>query len=203
MDRLFMLFGDFGDVRSGGGDTWIDRLNCRYTVYVLVFFSLLVTTRHFVDEPIACWGESHFTSSQVEFVNKVGLLYCNELYYLKGENNQYQKNNCMSRVVVNVALCCTFGACLLPKKFLVCFHQAVTENKRRFYLQVCWTKDTYYLDVKEKYIPKKDELKEYLSYYQWIGLILVLQAIFFYLPSPLWRILGKQSGIAVSTITGE
>lgn len=71
MDRLFMLFGDVGDSKSGGGDTWCDRLNCKYTVYLLVFFALLVTTRHFVDEPIACWGPSHFTSSQVEYLNKV------------------------------------------------------------------------------------------------------------------------------------
>ena len=76
MDRLFTLFGDEKDLKSGG-DTWCDQLNCKYTVYILVFFALMVTTRHFVDEPISCWAPSHFTSSHCEYLNKVSYFYTN------------------------------------------------------------------------------------------------------------------------------
>lgn len=75
MDRLFVFFGNNGqDPRAGGGDSWVDRLNCQYTVFILLIFSLLVTTKHFVGEPIACWAPSHFTDSHVEFTNKVTIL---------------------------------------------------------------------------------------------------------------------------------
>ena len=40
-----------------------------------------------------------------------------------------------------------------------------------------------------------------ISYYQWVGLILVCQAVLFYLPRPIWRLFNRKSGIAVSTIT--
>ena len=42
----------------------------------------------------------------------------------------------------------------------------------------------------------------YISYYQWVALVLVCQACLFYMPRPLWRLLNKKSGIAVNTVTG-
>ena len=45
MDRLFVSIADFSDPRLGGGDSFCDRLNNRYTVYVLVLFSALITTK--------------------------------------------------------------------------------------------------------------------------------------------------------------
>ena len=40
-----MSIADFSDPRVGGGDSFCDRLNNRYTVYVLVLFSALITTK--------------------------------------------------------------------------------------------------------------------------------------------------------------
>ena len=80
MDRLFSTFGDLGDVRVGGGDSFCDRLNCRYTVYLLIIFALLVTTKHYVGDPISCWCPAHFTSSHVDFTNKV--CWVTNTYYL-------------------------------------------------------------------------------------------------------------------------
>ena len=67
---------------------------------------------------------------------------------------------------------------------------------------MCWTQDTYYLAIDEFYIPKGKKGKMYISYYQWVALVLVCQACLFYMPRPLWRLLNKKSGIAVNTVTG-
>ena len=71
MERLTALIADISDPRVGGGDNFFDRLSCRFTVYLLVIFALLVTTRHYVGEPIGCWCPSHFTTSHVDYTNKV------------------------------------------------------------------------------------------------------------------------------------
>ena len=39
------------------------------------------------------------------------------------------------------------------------------------------------------------------GYYQWVSLLLCCQAIMFYMPRVIWRMLNKKSGIAVTTIT--
>ena len=60
----------------------------------------------------------------------------------------------------------------------------------------CWTKNTYYLPFDE-YIPKDDEHydhKQTITYYQWVPLILLFQALLFYLPCMLWRTFNNRSG---------
>ena len=74
MDRLLGVFGDIGDPRVGGADSFCDRLNCRYTVYILAIFGIMVTTVFYVGAPVACWCPSHFTDSHVEYTNKVSYI---------------------------------------------------------------------------------------------------------------------------------
>ena len=73
MDRLFSLiaYTGGGDSQTGGGDSFVDRLNCRYTVILLSLFAIMVTTKHYAGEPIECWCPSHFTDSHVDFTNAV------------------------------------------------------------------------------------------------------------------------------------
>lgn len=71
MDRLFLLLSDIGDPCIGGADSFCDRLSNRYTVSILVIFSIMLTTRQYVGEPISCWCPPHFTSSMVDYTNKV------------------------------------------------------------------------------------------------------------------------------------
>ena len=73
----------------------------------------------------------------------------------------------------------------------------------RLYLQVCFTRQTYYLSDETENVPKDDLGKAYINYYQWVALGLILQAALFYMPRFLWSMLNKKSGIAVSTITGR
>ena len=71
MDKLLAIAGDAANPKSGGGDSFVDRLNCRYTVMLLTLFCLLITTKHYVGEPINCWCPAHFTGSHVDFTNSV------------------------------------------------------------------------------------------------------------------------------------
>ncbi len=84
MDRLLMTIGDIGDSRIGGGDSFCDRLNCRYTVYILILFAILVTTKHYVGETISCWCPDHFTDSQVDYTNQI--CWVQNTYYLPFED---------------------------------------------------------------------------------------------------------------------
>ena len=135
LPRLFISIAEIGDPRVGGGDSHTDRLNCRYTVYILVIFAILVMTRQYAGDPIGCWCPAEFPKSQVEFTN-----------------------------------------------------------------QVCWVQSTYYVPYDEE-LPEHDQPKSWIGYYQWVGLLLCFQAVLFYVPRIVWRILNQKSGISVVTLT--
>ena len=40
------------DPRMGGGDSFCDRLNCTFTVFILALFSIIVTTRVYVGDQV-------------------------------------------------------------------------------------------------------------------------------------------------------
>ena len=65
MDHVASSIASVKDFRLGGGDSFSDRLSCRYTAAILVMFALMVTTKHYMGEPISCWCPSHLTDAQV------------------------------------------------------------------------------------------------------------------------------------------
>lgn len=60
--------------------------------------------------------------------------------------------------------------------------------------------NTYYVPFRQKAIPEVTEHKLQISYYQWIPLILICQATLFYVPTLLWRVASRRSGMNVKTI---
>ena len=47
---------------------------------------------------------------------------------------------------------------------------------------MCWIKNTYYIPMDEV-IPNKDEdIETEINYYQWVPIVLIVQALLFYLP---------------------
>lgn len=80
MDRLLLLFHEVSDSRLGSGNSFADRLNSRVTVSILGIFAFLVATGHYIGEPISCWCPAHFTSSNVDYANKV--CWTNSTYFL-------------------------------------------------------------------------------------------------------------------------
>ncbi|ELT89368.1 hypothetical protein CAPTEDRAFT_66322, partial [Capitella teleta] len=78
--------------------------------------------------------------------------------------------------------------CWAPKHF--------TGSHTKFSNSYCWVKNTYYLDW-DKEIPKEheEEKRATILYYQWVPFILLLQAVFFYMPTVIWHALNSKGGI--------
>ncbi|ESO09249.1 hypothetical protein HELRODRAFT_73579 [Helobdella robusta] len=83
--------------------------------------------------------------------------------------------------------------CWVPAEF--------TGNHEEYTNNFCWIRNTYYLPY-EKNIPKENESekRQVIPYYQWMPMILAVQALLCYLPILLWRGLNDKSGIDVNTI---
>ena len=73
MERFATAFGLVqSDNRMGGGDSFVDRLSCSYTVLILFVFAVIITTKQWLGEvPIACWCPAHFTEEHCQFTNNV------------------------------------------------------------------------------------------------------------------------------------
>ena len=135
MNNLVGIVGGalpLGSLRND--DDSIDKLNYRGTVCLLVLFSVFVTTRQYVGEPIHCWGPAHFTYNWMQYTNSY-----------------------------------------------------------------CWIQDTYYLPF-EEYIPRQDEPRDFIPYYQWVPLILLIQGLLFYLPIVFWRNRNARQAIDINGI---
>lgn len=136
MDKIIGVIGGIPQSKSRSDDDFADRLNHRYTAGLMVLFSILVSTKQYVGDPIQCWVPAHFTGNHEEYTNNY-----------------------------------------------------------------CWIRNTYYLPY-EDYVPKERDSnrRRMIPYYQWIPIVLLVEALFFYLPIVLWRTLNSRSGIDVSNI---
>ncbi|XP_013415387.1 innexin unc-9 isoform X2 [Lingula anatina] len=63
----------------------------------------------------------------------------------------------------------------------------------------CWIKNTYYTAFDER-IPEKWEPHEHIGYYQWVPIVLMVQALMFYIPCIVWRLLNGRTGVDMNTI---
>lgn len=75
-----------------------------------------------------------------------------------------------------------------------------TDVHKRYADSICWVSSTYRLDPSETSLPQHPNSKNRVSYYQWVPLILLFQAVLMSLPNGIWRILYKRSGINVAAI---
>jgi len=65
----------------------------------------------------------------------------------------------------------------------------------------CWIRNTYYLSA-DAAVPGEDEAAELqrLPYYQWVSVILLVQAMLFYMPYGIWMALSSNSGVDIHSI---
>lgn len=81
-----------------------------------------------------------------------------------------------------------------------------TGNHEDYTHNYCWVKNTYYLPF-EEYIPQEHEHenRHMITYYQWVPLILLVQALLYFMPCLVWRCFNVRSGIDVNDIveTGQ
>lgn len=134
MDRLLKALFQVQEFKLRTDDDFVDRLNRQYTPILMVMFTVLVSVRQYVGEPITCWVPAQFTSSHQDYTNTV-----------------------------------------------------------------CWVSDTYYVPF-DRSMPHVEEPRHMISYYQWVPIILLSQAMLFFSPCILWRFLNKRSGINIAAI---
>ena len=71
MDRLLRTLLSLKDIKTRRDDDFCDRLSRQYTTSLLVMFSMVVTTKLFVGEPISCWCPAYFTESHRQYANTI------------------------------------------------------------------------------------------------------------------------------------
>lgn len=74
-----------------------------------------------------------------------------------------------------------------------------TGNYEEYTNKICWVSNTYYKTFEED-IPKPDKPKKMITYYQWVPLFLMIQALMFYIPCLLWKSLNSKSGVQITQI---
>lgn len=134
MDRLLRLMFNVKELRFRCDDDPVDRLNKRYTVSLLLMFTMVVTTKVYVGDPIRCWCPAQFTDSHKLYANTI-----------------------------------------------------------------CWVSNTYYVPF-DNQLPLPQEPRKIIGYYQWVPIILMIEAVFCYLPSILWSIMWRNSGLSVVNV---
>lgn len=133
---MFFLDNFLKGLKPQFDDDIVDRLNYYYTPMLLVIFSLTLSAKQYVGQPIQCWVPAQFT----------------------GAWEQYSEN-------------------------------------------YCFVQNTYFLPL-QHYIPRDFGEREdrEIGYYQWVPFVLALQAVLFYMPCLIWRLLNWQSGITVKGV---
>ena len=74
-----------------------------------------------------------------------------------------------------------------------------TDSHKSYADIICWVQNSYFVAFSDR-IPLVGDNKEHLSYYQWVPLILLGQAIMFYLPSIAWKFMCRRSGLNISAV---
>ena len=84
-------------------------------------------------------------------------------------------------------------ACWCPKHF--------ADSWRDYANKYCWVRNTYYLPF-DNDIPSAgfNKRRNPIIYYQWVPIILMVQALLFYLPIGTWRYFNNKTGIEVNDI---
>lgn len=75
-----------------------------------------------------------------------------------------------------------------------------TENHVDFTNKVCWVSNTYYVPEGAPVGSQSGSDKYHISYYQWVPLMLLIQAFMFYVPCLIWRVFSERSGININNL---
>ena len=120
--------------------------------------------------------------------------------------NQRNDDDFVSRLscVYSTALCVLFAIIVSSKQYvgepITCWVPAHFSGPHESYTNTyCWIRNTYYHSFEEN-LPRADEEHQMIPYYQWMPMILLIQALLFYLPILMWRSLSASSGLRLDSL---
>ena len=78
------VIGAPAQIKFNNDDDTADKMSHRYTVILLIVFTVVVSTKQYVGDPINCWVPAHFTGNHEEYANS----YCwiKNTYFLPFED---------------------------------------------------------------------------------------------------------------------
>ena len=87
LDSLLGSFATYARLKGRYDDDWIDRLNHLYTTIIFIIFTIIVSTKQYVGEPIHCWCPAEFkvTGPQIRYLGNqyasCAAIFCSVLYW--------------------------------------------------------------------------------------------------------------------------
>jgi hypothetical protein len=108
-----------------------------------------------------------------------------------------------------ILMCISFTTLRHLKSTIDCWIPKELKRYEVYMTKLCWLKGTYYLPIDsfgnvidEKLYNESEEFKKeaLITYYQWIIIIMLLQACFFYLPYVLWSFIANRSGYELTNM---
>ncbi len=85
MATIVGLFTGLSSTQSKKDDDFVDRLSNKYTVLLLIVFTVVIGSNQYVGDPISCWTPKHFTSNHVKYTN--ALCWVKNTYYVPFEDH--------------------------------------------------------------------------------------------------------------------
>ncbi|VDD94954.1 unnamed protein product [Enterobius vermicularis] len=133
------MFAEVSDylkrLKASHDEDAVDRINYVYTSSLLLIFSLLLTAKQYVGEPLQCWVPHQFKEGWEKYVEK---------------------------------------------------H--------------CFIENTYYTKIDERIPDSAQERQDReLAYYQWLPIILIIEAASCYAPRIVWKLFNKNSGLNLTS----
>ena len=80
MDSIIGSVGRVANVKVRNDDDLIDRLNHFYTTGILIIFTVVVSARQYVGDPIRCWCPAEFPGTHVDYTNNI--CWISNTYYI-------------------------------------------------------------------------------------------------------------------------
>ncbi|XP_045180122.1 innexin unc-9-like isoform X1 [Mercenaria mercenaria] len=85
LDSVLGSFATYARLKGRYDDDWIDRLNHLYTTIIFIIFTIVVSTKQYVGEPIHCWCPAEFTDAMVDYTNNV--CWVSNTYFVHFDND--------------------------------------------------------------------------------------------------------------------
>ncbi|KAH3754631.1 innexin unc-9-like [Dreissena polymorpha] len=84
MDSILGSVGRVANVKVRNDDDLVDRLNHLYTTGILIIFTVVVSARQYVGDPIRCWCPAEFPGTHVDYANNI--CWISNTYYIHIED---------------------------------------------------------------------------------------------------------------------